>query len=135
MEGNKEPAKVNKAGIYLLRFYVNGIETPVIVDDYFPIMKDWHHPTIAFGCCKSDEEEMWTSLVEKGWAKLHGTYARIESGHPSFAAMHLTGAPSARVGHKDVDDDWNSFWRKLQVSEKRNFIMMAAFHGSGDKKQ
>ena len=28
--------EVNSAGCYLLTFFVNGIETPVVVDDYFP---------------------------------------------------------------------------------------------------
>jgi Calpain family cysteine protease len=29
--------KFNSAGIYLVLFYVNGILTPVTVDDYFPV--------------------------------------------------------------------------------------------------
>ena len=28
--------EINKAGIYLLVFYVNGVKTPVVVDDFFP---------------------------------------------------------------------------------------------------
>ncbi len=28
---------INKAGIYLLSFYVNGIEYPVILDDFIPL--------------------------------------------------------------------------------------------------
>ncbi len=27
---------INKAGIYLMTFFVNGIETPVVVDDFVP---------------------------------------------------------------------------------------------------
>jgi hypothetical protein len=30
----------NAAGCYLVYFYVNGIKTPVIVDDYFPCDSD-----------------------------------------------------------------------------------------------
>ena len=32
-----ETQKVNQAGIYLLKFFVNGILTPVIVDDHLPV--------------------------------------------------------------------------------------------------
>ena len=32
--------EINAAGIYLLIFFVNGIPTPVIVDDYFPVKHD-----------------------------------------------------------------------------------------------
>ena len=28
--------EVNSAGIYLVTLFVNGVETPVIVDDWFP---------------------------------------------------------------------------------------------------
>jgi len=59
---------VNKAGIYLMKFWINGVETPVIVDDYFPT----RNGKCAFAACKGDE--MWVSILEKGWAKLHGSY-------------------------------------------------------------
>ena len=32
-----ETKEINKAGVYLLNFYINGIKTPVIVDDYLPV--------------------------------------------------------------------------------------------------
>lgn len=34
-----ETVDVNSAGIYLLKFFVNGLETSVIVDDYLPVFK------------------------------------------------------------------------------------------------
>jgi hypothetical protein len=66
--------EVNSAGIYLMTFFINGIESPVIVDDYLPI----RHNKPCF--TRSKDEELWCSLLEKGWAKLHGTYARVEGG-------------------------------------------------------
>ena len=38
--------KINKAGIYLLSFYLNGIEYPVIVDDFIP-MNLYQKPTFG----------------------------------------------------------------------------------------
>ena len=29
--------EINKAGIYLVTLYINGEETPIILDDYFPV--------------------------------------------------------------------------------------------------
>ena len=43
-----ETKEVNETGVYLIYLYVNGIKTPVIVDDYFPCYKSGN---IAF--CKS----------------------------------------------------------------------------------
>ena len=79
---------INKAGIYMMRFFLNGQETPVIVDDFFPC--NGNKP--AFASCR--DGELWVSLLEKAWAKLHGTYARIEGGLPCFAVNHLMGVPS-----------------------------------------
>lgn len=33
-----ETKSVNSAGIYLLKFFINGVETPVIVDDHLPVV-------------------------------------------------------------------------------------------------
>ena len=59
-----------------MRFYLNGKEKIIIVDDYIPVVNDG---SAAF-CRSKVGGEMWMSLVEKGWAKLHGSYSAIESG-------------------------------------------------------
>ena len=86
--------EINAAGIYLMRFYVNGVETLVVVDDYLPVTE---YGTPAFATCR--DGELWVSLLEKAWAKLHGTYARTEGGLPSFAANHIMGVPSESYSH------------------------------------
>jgi len=73
-----------------MTFFVNGIETPVIVDDFFPC-NEVGEPQ----CAKSnDDGEMWVMLLEKGWAKLHGSYFRSEGGWATHVSMHLTGLPA-----------------------------------------
>jgi len=68
--------KKNKAGCYLVTLFVNGEETPIILDDYFP----WHGwgPNPYAGGSKS--HEIWAMLLEKAWAKLHGNYGRTTAG-------------------------------------------------------
>jgi calpain-15 len=85
--------EVNDAGIYLMSFYINGIKTPVVVDDYIP--------TRGEGPCfaRSNDGELWVCLMEKAWAKLYGTYARMEGGDPAFAAVHLNGSPAKTIWH------------------------------------
>lgn len=73
----------------MVKFFQNGKETPVVIDDYLPVKSDGK-PVFA----TSSDGELWVSLLEKAWAKLHGTYARMEGGLPSFAASHIMGVPA-----------------------------------------
>jgi hypothetical protein len=54
---------VNDAGCYIVYFYVNGKRTPTLIDDYLPV-------SLSKPSC------MWACLLEKAWAKLHGSYAK-----------------------------------------------------------
>lgn len=90
--------EINAAGIYLIRFYINGNETPIIVDDHLPVTASGRP---AFATCR--DGEIWVSILEKAWAKLHGTYARTEGGLPCFAASHIMGVPSESFPHSSIE--------------------------------
>ena len=115
--------EVNAAGIYMVKLYINGNEAPVIVDDYLPVKRNG---TPAFATCR--DGELWVSLLEKAWAKLHGTYARTEGGLPCFAASHIMGVPSESFNHAAIEST-EDFFDMLQSADKRGFTMMAASHG------
>lgn len=90
-----ETKEVNQCGVYLVSFFINGLLTPVMIDDYLPTKKG----TLCFA--KSRDEELWVCLLEKAWAKLYGCYARIEGGDPAFAAIHLNGSPATTIWHDE----------------------------------
>lgn len=48
-------------------FYVMGIPIKIVVDDFLPFNEDG---AIAHAC-SGDESELWVSLIEKAFAKLH----------------------------------------------------------------
>ena len=120
--------EVNEAGIYMVKFFINGNETPIIVDDHLPIRANGKP---AFATCR--DGELWVSILEKAWAKLHGTYARTEGGLPCFAASHIMGVPSESFSHSAIENT-EDFFDMLQSADKRNFIMMAASLGQGENK-
>jgi hypothetical protein len=98
--------KINKAGIYLIFFYINGYKQGVIVDDYLPAKKDG---ILAFSASK--KPEIWVSLVEKAWAKLLGCYKRADGGSASDAANHLTGCPTYLFNHKENSSE--ELWKRI----------------------
>ena len=99
----------------------------MVIDDYLPVDSETGMP--VFASCR--QGEMWVSLLEKAWAKLHGDYARTEGGLPSFAATHIMGVPSESIQHNTVEDT-DEFFDLLSQADRKNFIMMASSKGKGE---
>ena len=116
----------NSAGIYLVRFFLNGQERPVIIDDYLPVYSSGQP---AFAKCR--DGELWVSLLEKAWAKLHGSYAR-SSGHlPSRAATHIMGVPAENLRHSENIQDPGKFFERMKEADRRGYTLMAKTPGEG----
>jgi calpain-15 len=111
---------VNSAGIYLVTLFVNGKITPVIVDDWFPV--DDAGDEAAF--CSSESGEIWGMLLEKAWAKLHGSFQRIESGECYHALQHMTGMPAKTYNHSK--EDKGKFFQLLKKLDDNHCTMMAS---------
>lgn len=123
--------EVNSAGIYLVTLFINGVETPVILDDWLPSM--YGQPAFA----KTSGGELWVSLMEKAWAKVHGCYTIAEIGQPLTASLHLQGVPGFMMTHTDYlgqPEEEDEFWRTLMHADKRNYANMVCSHGSGEHK-
>ena len=121
-----ETKECNKAKVYLLKFYINGYLTPVIVNERVPAMTltDGSEATAFAG---RPNGELWVSILEKAWAKLHGTYARAEIGFVPFAFNHLTGAPCKQYLHDDITTSYrNQWWSKLKKYAQMQYIMMSS---------
>lgn len=59
-------------------------------------------------------------LLEKAWAKIHGSYDRIIGGNCHLALRDLTGAPSFEFESRDDDS-----WQKVKSASDEGFILMA----------
>jgi len=114
----KEKTKEHIYGIY---FYINGQKKLVLIDDYVPCVG------IAFkqfAGSKSEENEIWVSLMEKAWAKINGNYIRIGcGGSPNEVFDVLTEAYSEEVDVGPSNAD--SLWQKLIDGYKKGFVMTA----------
>ena len=87
--------EVNSACIYRVKFFLNGLRTSVVVDDFVPILPVTQLP--AF--CSSENQLFWAMLSEKAWAKINGGYFKIKNGKQSFLSIHITGMPAEHMQH------------------------------------
>jgi calpain-15 len=120
----------NSAGCYLIKFYVNGVPTGIMVDDLFLCGETnggEKYPVFA----RFRKNKIWVPLIEKAWAKYLGSYTRSDgyfSGvYVSMAyALHtFTGAPTKTL-FTDVKAKHNNYWEMLKIADKQDYMMTVA---------
>lgn len=106
--------EVNERGAYAITLTKHGEKRTMIIDDTLPI--SGNEP--AF--CHERRGLLWVSLLNKAWAKLHGSYdsSRISCMHQ--AIRDLTGAPSFEWPIADTPELFNKFMEGL----KKNYLML-----------
>ncbi|KAL0215343.1 hypothetical protein P9112_007527 [Eukaryota sp. TZLM1-RC] len=119
-------------GMYVLRFHKNCTWTYIAIDDYLPLRSDGR-PAFAHS---SQPQEMFPALIEKGYAKLHGTYEAIEGGQVSIGLSDLTGgiADSIKFTSKETKSDIASgaFWRKVVNYMESGYLLGAGSPSGSD---
>ena len=78
----------------------------IVVDDYFPC--NYYGPAFTRG----NDNEIWVLILEKAWAKLFGSYERIEAGLAREALKSLTAAPTSVVWTDCPEDE---LWDTVKV--------------------
>ena len=117
-------------GAYAVRLYKNGQWETVIVDDYFPCLADNQSDGLSSGAAfahSNHMEETWIALLEKAFAKYHGSYAALEQGFTHLAMEELTGGEADAISIALASRGANKrvFWSKL-MKYKRNRYLMGA---------
>jgi len=89
----KEVFEKNYSGIFRFRFWKFGEWIEVVVDDFLPTKPSRKYP---FGGSllylrSVDQNEFWSALVEKAYAKLNGGYASLEGVLAIKATTDFTG--------------------------------------------
>lgn len=69
---------------------------------------------------------LWVPILEKAYAKLYGSYKRIEGGFPDEVIHDLTGAPVHYVPLNDENFDKDETWEYLADSSDRQYVIVAS---------
>ena len=110
-------------GLYAVKMFVNGMWITVVVDDYLPCKLEGKHWQPVFArsmedCLGNDAGSkcLWVSIVEKAWAKLHGSYEAIGKGFTEDALNYLTGGFTVEVQIQGKSEsDWQVLHGELQL--------------------
>nr|CCA15201.1 cysteine protease family C02 putative [Albugo laibachii Nc14] len=94
--------KFRTKGMFVCRFMKNFAWHYVIIDDRIPVFgySKSREGKPYYARCR-DQNELWVSLIEKAYAKLHGSYAALIGGFADVALGDLTGMCSEQVVLRD----------------------------------
>ncbi|KAH9503245.1 hypothetical protein Btru_068552 [Bulinus truncatus] len=104
-------------GICHFRFFRFGKWEDFYIDDYLPVI----HGNSLWGAKSStDDNEMWVALLEKAFARLHGSYDAIYGGQPGDAYLQLTGGIGERIELEGLKDKANAVFNRIKNALSSN---------------
>ncbi|XP_041783640.1 calpain-B-like [Anopheles merus] len=112
------------AGLFHFRFWQYGQWVEVIVDDRLPVGKNNQLLFIS----SSDKDEFWGALLEKAYAKLHGSYEALDSGTGREGMVDLTGGITEFYQLKGNEPD--DLFERLESNLARRSLITAGINGN-----
>ncbi|EPS66151.1 phytocalpain [Genlisea aurea] len=122
----------NEEGIYTVRFCIQGEWVPVVVDDWIPCESPGK-PSFA----KSKKaNELWVTILEKAYAKLHGSYEALEGGLVQDALVDLTGGAGEEIDMRSAQSQIElasgRLWSQLLRFKREGFLLGAGSPSGSD---
>ncbi|KAL0000054.1 hypothetical protein SO802_019656 [Lithocarpus litseifolius] len=122
----------NEEGIYTVRFCIQGEWVPVVVDDWIPCEAPGKP---AFATSRKGNE-LWVSVLEKAYAKLHGSYEALEGGLVQDALVDLTGGAGEEIDMRSsqaqIDLASGRLWSQLLRFKQEGFLLGAGSPSGSD---
>ena len=115
---------LQSVGMFRVHIFKDGEEHIVVVDDYIPCGS--RGPVFS----KCNDGELWVAVLEKAYAKLHGSYANLLGGFPQDSFTDLTGCPtwSYQFDSETMAGPLQSgaFWRDLLSFHQAKYCLAAS---------
>ncbi|CAE7548171.1 sol [Symbiodinium natans] len=104
-----------RSGRYEVQLFLDGKWTSVVVDDQLPCVgaANQRRPDgsgLVFSRAK--DSQLWVPVLEKAYAKAHGSYKAISGGSVAEALQDLTGAPCESIDLEAVESP-GELWEQL----------------------
>lgn len=125
-------SEYNEEGIYTVRFCIQGEWVPVVVDDWIPC----ESPGKPAFATSRKANELWVSVLEKAYAKLHGSYEALEGGLVQDALVDLTGGAGEEIDMRSaeaqIDLASGRLWSQLLRFKQEGFLLGAGSPSGSD---
>jgi len=116
-----------------VRLFLDGAWRVVEVDDRLPcvvkgatVRRAAHAGASRLAYSRAAGNQLWVQLLEKAYAKAHGSYQAISGGQIAEALLALTGAPSFTIDFSDPAFDMRLLWSRLVYFARCGFPMGCA---------
>lgn len=111
-----------EAGVYGVRFFKDGEWMYDILDDFFPL-DGTGAPACSYAVSGGDAQD-WLALVEKGYAKVHGSYEAAAASSEAEALEDVLGMGASRVDMSEFPI-WGELWQHLKSKHARGYVQIA----------
>lgn len=123
-QANHKPS-VNRFGEYFIRLFFNGVPRRVQIDHRILIKPNRR----VIGTYSSKPGELWPSLIEKAFLKVHGGFG-YHGGTGCQDTYILTGWIPENMFFSDLDSDGvNQIWNRLSNAFRFSFLIHKSMIG------
>ncbi|XP_074091132.1 calpain-13 [Macrotis lagotis] len=106
------------AGIFHFKFWQCGQWVDVVVDDRLPVKSI--NRSYLFVYPRGGTNEFWPCLLEKAYAKFHGSYSQLHYGIMADSLVELTGWMVTKINLKEVSPN---LFHNLKVAEQSGSLI------------
>lgn len=123
--------EINEQGVWKVTMNKNGATEEIVMDDFLPVTgynseeRKWESKCVA----NPVDRKLWPLILEKAWAKLHGSYERIIWGRAESCMKDLTGAPG-----NSIATSTRNLLGKMQDYFSKGYIMTCSRNVDGEEK-
>jgi len=107
----------------------------VVIDDRLPFFKSTNQ--LVFCHNKQEPNELWGSLLEKAYAKLHGSYSSLESGQTYDALIDMSAGIQESIDIQKMvqSNETDQLWTILLRSYQKKAIICCSILPDPDIKE